>query len=548
MFLSSIFHLALIISFMANLLSSKFKVDTRNSSSSTVLFGLSSVLILLSGISAFIWFGYIMWPGLHSDAAFFSSPLIRLAKGEGWKYGGFLYHLNQDPSGEYNFHSILYPLIFGLVLKANTFEKLFLWSSIVNAFSFASYFLLQYSKISPTNKAIRLIDSTLVGVATGVITLYLQGRPEQIIPIILLIPLCSSRALNLGSPQGTVFLVISHAVTLTLLAFTSPLTSVIYFVAISSWFIIHFSHPPGIRMVLRLLAAAIASTVITVLLIASAYDYNLIEWLHNTLARGAIDPTAIIKDRINALLIGLNIPLELPFWNIPVILSLVVLSNKLFKKSLYVALVPLGAFFFILLKSSQAYTWAGFMPSLMLIANSDSIFLVANSYLYKLSRLTRSLFLVLYSLVFVRYLLLSYLYTTQGLSYHDAKEMIISYTQNLPSHSAAVGYLWMSRPSFVVMGGDKTDFVIVENTILSDDGDSALNAYEDYSRKSVSYIIIPQLGHIDKPPYEIRNGSDVYKLIQNQWSPHRAKILGLKLGGPLPGYQFALYKITGASN
>lgn len=96
-------------------------------------------LLVAAGIVLFLLFGLFKWPGLHWDSSLYTTPILNLATGNGWRFGSFTLQLVERPSDEYSIHGVLYPIVFGILLKTSTYERLFVSSGIINALTFVIY-------------------------------------------------------------------------------------------------------------------------------------------------------------------------------------------------------------------------------------------------------------------------------------------------------------------------------------------------------------------------------------------------------------------------
>ena len=103
-------------------------------------------------------------------------------------------------------------------------------------------------------------------------------------------------------------------------------------------------------------------------------------------------------------------------------------------------------------------------------------------------------------------------------------------------------FYWMSTPSFIVFGKPGDSFVTAETSIIGQNSDSLLKNYERKFSKKIIYIVLPQKGELSSPPQTLNQG--MFNLVYDGWSKKRASFMGVKLGGAMPGYQFALYKRT----
>jgi hypothetical protein len=135
------------------------------------------------------------------------------------------------------------------------------------------------------------------------------------------------------------------------------------------------------------------------------------------------------------------------------------------------------------------------------------------------------------------------IYLSSGLSFQQAKGEIERATNSGNSDSSSIAYFWPRTPSFVVMSNYERPWVTIESTILKNHDDKQLLAYEEQYGMNIQYIVLPQQDHLSNPPLVISNAGKHYKLIRNKWSNQKAMFGWIRLGGSLPGYQYALYKL-----
>lgn len=140
-------------------------------------------------IATFFFFNFIGWPGLHWDAAFFAPVAINIASGKGWIFDdGYLAFFFLHGNNVYDFHGVLQPLIYGGLLRASSMKALLVWMSLFNAATYIAYAVV-FFLILKRNRRPSLWRSLLLAVVPGVISLGLQGRPEQLLPLLFSIPL-----------------------------------------------------------------------------------------------------------------------------------------------------------------------------------------------------------------------------------------------------------------------------------------------------------------------------------------------------------------------
>jgi hypothetical protein len=239
----------------------------------------------------------------------------------------------------------------------------------------------------------------------------------------------------------------------------------------------------------------------------------------------------------------LNLSFDLPLWNLPVLLGLILLLFQLGGQSQISMLVFVGLVFVLVLRSAQSYVYAGFAPMLLFLAFGGRLPMGIPPRLRRFGRWASFGYTGIYSLVFVRMLLMLIVYLTSGFPLRQARAEIRDLTKGMDQQKESIAYYWMRRPSFVVMGGSGRDWITAESSILNGN-EQQLGPYEKYSGRRVTYLVFPQLGHIEKPPEQIQNGKRQYRLVHDGWTRERANILGLRLGGEAPGYNYALYKLV----
>lgn len=183
------------------------------------------VLLLLASlavVAVFFFFNVIGWPGLHWDAAFFAPVITNIASGKGWIFDGYLTFLFLHGNNSYDFHGVLQPLLYGGLFRASSMASLLSWMSVVNAATYLIYAAI-YFLVLKRNRRTRLWKALLFAVVPGVIVLGLQGRPEQLLPLLFAVPLLIS---ELGAPSKVVFFLLPLVSALACL--TSPLPGLVY--------------------------------------------------------------------------------------------------------------------------------------------------------------------------------------------------------------------------------------------------------------------------------------------------------------------------------
>jgi hypothetical protein len=156
----------------------------------------------------------------------------------------------------------------------------------------------------------------------------------------------------------------------------------------------------------------------------------------------------------------------------------------------------------------------------------------------------------LYMAGFIRTLLLAWMYLQTGTTYAGTAEQLK--TLGVMGQAAhTVVFNSPQPPSFIVFGDGGDNFIcgycqtvgraVSGEIYLTEDPDGVVIEYSAKYRRQVEYAICVQ-NNSGKPPAEVLVGAERCELVYDGWRKERPRILGIDLGGTLPGYQFALYK------
>jgi len=187
------------------------------------------------------------------------------------------------------------------------------------------------------------------------------------------------------------------------------------------------------------------------------------------------------------------------------------------------------------------YSYFGFMPVIMLaLVGREAGLLALPGKLRRLPVMLASFFALCGAAGLFRAMLLAILFSREGVSFEQTRGTVRQLESTLDNKHERIGFIWLSRPSFVAFSTAENFLVTITVNVLEDKKDPDLDAYEAKSQHKVRYVLLPQLGHVAEPPPTLNEG--MFVLESNGWTKRRARVLGLKLGGALPGYQFALYR------
>jgi hypothetical protein len=501
------------------------------------LLGAGLVFALIAAI--FVAMGMAAWPGLHWDATMFATPVINVATGKGWIFGGNTGGLAYRESLIYSSHGVIHVLIFGALLACDTWEKLLLWCGIVNAATFAAWTCLFRRTLRRGGHA-DLFRPICLGLMAGVIAMGLQGRPEHLAPLLISLPLILR---ELGVPRR-LFQITTYA--LAGLLFTlSPASGVLFGMGLVFWLSLQYERENNRRFWLELIVAGCAAALTSSLVLTLFCPFSIIEWLTGTFfwSAASYDFSGHLFGIERGAVTGIS--MDAPLWS-PCVLAIVALAMFiLLRRGKFVGLAIFAAPIFYCQARLSDYGYVAFFPCILLflIGRTPSSRLTFSRPKGKVVLLRLGTALgCLYALVFVRTAALSLLRVQHGPSLADTRRQLVSLgAMAWLDHPIATTFNSLSRPSFIVFGDASERYVAGMPQRKADWVDMALVAYSEKFHRPVEFFIYPQVTS-GKAPDEVMVGRERYKLIYNGWTMERPRLFGFDLGGAMPGYQFALYR------
>ncbi len=281
------------------------------------------------------------------------------------------------------------------------------------------------------------------------------------------------------------------------------------------------------------------SSALAILLVAS--PVNPWQWVQNTIATGA-SATGFFGTDIPVDMGVFRLPelLDLPLWNVFSLGAFGVLGMALVRQRLWwLALIYVVALIFILMPKTLIYSYFGFMPIIMLsLLSREADVLILPERLRRLPVILVCSFAFCGVAGLFRGMLLAVLFIHDGGSFEQTRAALRQLESTL-NNNEEIGYNWLARPSFVVFSTAEKFPVAITLNLGDGKKDPYLGPYETRFHRKVRYVVLSQLGHVAEPPPTLNEGMFVLEI--NDWSKRRARIFGLKLGGAMPGYQFALY-------
>lgn len=491
-------------------------------STAAILLGIASVVLCLSfSISS----GIVGWPGLHQDAALFATPILNYANDGQWRFTSYTEQLVNRETDEFNRHGQLYQIIFGAILRTKNYESFMFRCGIANAVTYVLYLWLFWLHFHRRKRSYAFVWAAICATVPLSICVNLQGRPEHLIPLFSAMPVLLrmwdttaqySRP-SLYATAGLVFLL-------------SPVPGVLFSLAVFCWIWLHdndFAWRESLR------AVALASSVVAAV-VFGWFRSDALTWLQNTFSAQSGAPVSWWR------LVSSPFIFDVPFWNGVILCLITALVVALARRSRPFVLLIVITVGFVLLPSAQIYSYAGLLPIGFLTFIEYGSPVGYPTFRGILSTVATCSFLA-NVIAFARTIVLLAYCMTNGVSFQDARLAVSPFNSEVDLQTESMGFLWMGRPSFVVLGDATNPWIAAQENVLTPEGDQLLVKFERKFNRRIAYIVMPEKGHYrSQPPASIQQ--DQFELVNHNWSSLRPKILGVKLGGTMPGYQFAIYR------
>lgn len=487
-----------------------------------VLWNLGAMILLIS--TAFTCF-----PGLHHDSALYATPIVNAAARGVWEIESFVPSLISESGTLFTRHGQLYQAVFGRVLRCASYTQLLAWASVLNTATFLAALLISQRLLRDQHPRLAPVLSSGIAAMTALFTLWVQGRPEQIIPALMLLPW----AAHLWQRTARYARYAGYSV-LGLVVVTSPLPGLLCCLGVVAW--IGLRHRQSFFSETAICATiSLFTAVLTLLIICPVNPW---QWVHNTTQASVGTPS-----NLGAFFTHLTD--DIPLWNLVILGSMALLFAALVRHRLALLAVLLAAVFISLLWKLQVYVLAAFVPIIMLVLASQH-----GTEALRLPRLLNPLPLLLVLLVSLTSLytlgrtgLLALSFSRQGTSFAATATVVRELQTSLPKNER-VGFFWIARPSFVAFGEPGKGLLTLEPEVLRNRPDPALQTYEQTHGCRVRYALLPQHSYLIPPgssPPSVMGGG-AFALVRNGWTSDPAKVWGLTLAQAIPGYQFALYR------
>lgn len=173
----------------------------------TVIGWIFVITSMLAGIAGCFAMRYTLWPGVHDDGVAYTTRIINRAGGLGNNFSVYTHALMRyNNSTTVRGHGQLYHGIMSRIIRNATYKQLLKTMYDLNLITFILSFVLFsitiYRKIKglfiKNSKVIASVLSVPFAYAIAAVMLYLQGRPEHGIPLLLVISHLFRHAIRSG--------------------------------------------------------------------------------------------------------------------------------------------------------------------------------------------------------------------------------------------------------------------------------------------------------------------------------------------------------------
>jgi hypothetical protein len=475
------------------------------------------LMLLITIAGFFIFLGNIGWPGLHWDAALYGPPVLNVANGKGWIFGGYGPQITKRASLIYNFHGLLHVYFYGAVLRAGTWARYIYAQGIINSITFVFYSII-FLYILVSSHGIRFYSVLLslsLGTVAGVICIGMQGRPEQLAPLILCLPLVSILFI-----KNRFYLAVMLGLTIGILVIVSPLVG-LFFAGIALFYLLGTSGPSSLAFLKTAFITLCSALLVSAGLVPIISPFSTLQWYGQVMGAGQTKINFMwLLSGIHKYIFGFTF--IAPAWNTVVIILILAGSLWLWrsKRSWTPLLFVFIAMIYFIPKMGD-YSYAPFIPlgmALLLRQSGSSGCSILFS--HWLPKLILTAFSSSYVLILLSYLAISIYVPRFQLSPLLSRQAFTNTTtgKELRSGLSAVGFTSITWPSMVLLG-DASPYFASFNPSLNSTSDQSIEEYENKTKTKVLWFVYPQT--MTKfnavPPVNIFVGKNRYTLTKDMW-------------------------------
>ncbi len=497
--------------------------------------------------SALVWLGQVGWPGLHRDAAAYATPIINQNNGRGHTVSVYYLAGGIAPGMKFAIHGQLYQFVFGRVFRCATYPELLRALGWLNAITVAASALCMfvYLRFGLRLSGWLVAAGSCAGSAgAAAVVLALQGRPEQIIPLIGAVAGLLRAAA--ASPRGRLGV---NGVEIALVGLASPAPGVILAGAHTAAVFVSPAVRGPIVAVVWLAAIALAAWLA---LMQAVFPFAIAEWFSNsTRGVGALGPRGLsmvpavwIYNYNHPLMILTPAALGLAF-----LAALGRLRNRPARLTI-AGVIVLGQFAVWLMRGGFLYYGINYTLTALFLQfwllslwiarelaedrRDDVPALAAGTPPARLS------FGALVALALIvcgagaalgvaRHWVLGQSYVARGVSLAAADELLKPLLPRLRA-GERIAIMDSSHPSLVTLADVDPDLLWLQRP------DTELAALEEGLHVRIRFLIVPQF--FDPAPDRF----GPFALVEDHFLRGAETFCGLRIADFPPGYQFAVYE------
>jgi hypothetical protein len=498
-------------------------------------------------------FGFLHWPGLHLDAPFFAPVVLSVASGNGWFYDGYPFFMVFKGDQNYDFHGILHVIVYGVLLRCAQWDTLFAALALFNALTCIAYFFLYLRALRRSGVSSTLLAS-LFSVIPAVICIGLQGRPEQLAPLIIAIPfLLRESGLGIGAQLGVI------PVVSVLLILLSPLLGALYLALFPLALVIYSSwRPLSVGMWKPLALGTLVGLALLYFIFDIFTPFSLAHWLQRT-SRGGSTAFVGLRYLFDLIQYKWGFTLVAPLWNTfllgtsSLFLAALLARRHLLSRRHLLALLAVAILMSRLLPIVLDYGFVPFIPVVLLVLldRKRCGWLSVLSWTPWRLILSLSAFMaMLYLFVFVQLAVLSasHLVSGHSLTASRAKlhELISAQgSSSVLGRNDVVAVNSLSKPSLIVFGGQDVGITGLGPASQTPTNDDLAQRYERMFDRVIKYYVIQQSFPFLSADLAkvVWLGRQPFDLVGHEWSSEHTLLESLIRPRQLAtDYRFALYR------
>jgi hypothetical protein len=520
--------------------------------SDRLILALATVFLLGLGLYGFWKATVSLWPGINDDGGYFSTVVINRSGNLGNVYSG--YTQNQERFGadlSHNSHGQAYLGLLSCLLKSPDYASLLHALHLINLIGFmigVPAFAMAFRRSLTGSWVLATFYGTLGSFATLSILLYLQGRPEHGISLLLFIFIGIAQITRI--PTMTPWF---SGILVGLVGSVSPLPGLI--AASATVFFDSQLNEDRRTLVSRVFVRATTALLSWAIATSLAFDGNLWNLVTNTASNGVGLASAWNPAEWDEFwLFNIYAPgLLLIFF--PVVFFGIIQASRVFRPGLDLAhkiFLSLAGSFLIVSVWTYGFTWAGFyytflgfFPACVIwlagLAGTIPSHVIRSPIVSRRLVFATAIYLVLALAVIgsgaLKVVLLQDFAIHRGLPYHEARGRVEKLCSELPVGEVVMVDAYFNARSAMVLAGIPWRF-----QTLPANGFPSIAETEKNLGFFTRYFLVLQ--HYGTQPRPVSG----FTLVEDRFTKTPVRLWGRELSPFIPGYGYALYRRDPASS